>query len=117
MALLDLVERQAFELTEVQLAELRDDLGLDPDEIRERPGRLDGTGPRARVEGGGLRRREPLPVELIGQIVDRQAQEQNDEGDKFLSDAYLALEAIAAVLNGVSPVNNGALRMFLEATP
>ena len=40
----------------------------------------------------------------------------NDEdGDKFLSDATLAMEAVDSVLADVDPAHDGNLRMWIEA--
>ena len=53
-------------------------------------------------------------IEIIGFIVDRQTAEQNDEdGDKHLSDPNYAMEAIEAVLAGER--GNPVLRQFTEA--
>ena len=58
-------------------------------------------------------RTDAKKLEVIAYIVDAQTQAQNDEdGDKYLADAYLAMEAIECVLNGTT---SGALRMYLEA--
>ena len=55
-------------------------------------------------------------LEVIAFIADRHAAERNDEeGDKYLSDADLAMEAIDAVLSGWQ--SNGALRAFLDPRP
>ena len=54
-------------------------------------------------------------IEVIGYIIDRQSSEQNDEdGDKYRSDANLAVEAIEAVLAG-DQGRNGSLRMYLAS--
>ena len=51
-------------------------------------------------------------VEVIAAIVDRQAAAQNDEdGDRHLADAYMAMEAIEAVIN--DQADNPILRMYL----
>jgi len=51
---------------------------------------------------------------LIEMIVAIQNENQDDEdGDWNLADAYLAIEAIANVLDGTEPM--GALRMYQEA--
>jgi hypothetical protein len=52
-------------------------------------------------------------VEIIAFIVDAQSAHQNDDnGDKYLSSANYAMEAIEAVINDTdSPI----LRMFLES--
>lgn len=53
-------------------------------------------------------------IEVIAYIVDRQTAEQNDEeGDKHLSNPNYAMEAIEAVLAGES--GNPVLRQFTEA--
>ena len=52
-------------------------------------------------------------IEIIGYIVDRRAREQNDdEGDKYLSQAEYAMEAIEAVLAGQP--DNPILKQFLQ---
>jgi len=52
---------------------------------------------------------------LIGTIIDRQAAAQNEEpgSDPYQADAYLAMEAIAVILDG-SPRfrENGAFRTY-----
>lgn len=51
-------------------------------------------------------------LEVIGCIIDRQTAAQNDEdGDRHLADAYLAMEAIEAVLGDVP--DNPILHMYL----
>ena len=51
---------------------------------------------------------------LIEMIVAIQNENQDDEdGDWNLADAYLAIEAIANVLDGTEPMS--ALRMYQEA--
>lgn len=55
-------------------------------------------------------------LEIISSIVDTQTRNQNDEdGDKYLSDVYLAMEAIEAVLADTDPQQNGTLRQFMQA--
>ena len=50
-------------------------------------------------------------VEIIAFIVDTQSAHQNDEdGDKYLSSANYAMEAIEAVIN---ETDSSILRMFL----
>ena len=49
----------------------------------------------------------------IASIVRLQTDAQNDEdGDKYLADAFLAMEAIECVLTGTT---SGALRQYTEA--
>jgi hypothetical protein len=63
-----------------------------------------------------MTRTDAKKLETITLIVDTQTRNQNDEdGDKYLSDAYLAMEAIEAVLADTDPGQNGALRQYLEA--
>ena len=51
-------------------------------------------------------------LEVIAAIVDRQSAAQNDEdGDRHLADAYMAMEAIEAVLSDWP--DNPILRMYL----
>lgn len=51
-------------------------------------------------------------LQAVAAIVDRQADAQNDEdGDRHLADAYLAMEAIEAVINDWP--DNPILRMYL----
>jgi len=51
---------------------------------------------------------------LIEMIVAIQNENQDDEdGDRNLADAFLAMEAIANVLDGTEPMS--ALRMYQEA--
>ena len=53
-------------------------------------------------------------LEVIAFIVDTQVQNNEaDEGDKYLSSAHYAMEAIEAVLNDQQ--TNSILRQFLEA--
>jgi hypothetical protein len=53
---------------------------------------------------------------LIGQIVRLQADAQNDEnGDRYQADAYLAVEAIEVVLAGDRRFFNGAVETYLPA--
>ena len=57
---------------------------------------------------------ESEKLALIEMIVAIQNENQDDEdGDWNLADAYLAIEAIANVLDGTEPM--GALRMYQEA--
>jgi hypothetical protein len=56
---------------------------------------------------------------LIRKIVDIQtANQNNDDGDRNLADAYLSMEAIDEVLYVDEPTANpsGALRQYLEVT-
>jgi hypothetical protein len=51
-------------------------------------------------------------LEMISRIVGIQTENQNDEdGDKYLSDAYLAMGAIEDVLDGQS--SSAMIRQFL----
>jgi len=58
---------------------------------------------------------ESEKLALIAKIVDTQIRHQNweEDGDRNLADAFLAMEAIANVLDGTEPM--GALRMYQEA--
>jgi hypothetical protein len=50
---------------------------------------------------------------LIQRIMDRQAENQNDDdGDRHLADAYLAIEAIDAIINDVT--GNPIVRMYTQ---
>ena len=63
-----------------------------------------------------MTRTDAKKIEIIGFIVDTRTRNQNDDdGDKYLSSADYAMEAIEAILNDVDPGQNGALRMYLEA--
>lgn len=61
-----------------------------------------------------MARTDAKKIEMIAFIVDTQASAQNDEdGDKFHADAYLAMEAITAVIDDVAVSDSGALRTFI----
>lgn len=51
-------------------------------------------------------------LEKIHRIVAIQTDNNDDDGDKYLGDAYLAMEAIELVLNGQT---SGALRQYEDA--
>lgn len=53
---------------------------------------------------------------LIEAVVELWIEESNDEeGDRHLSDADLAMEVVDAVLRDVDPADDGNLRQFMQA--
>jgi hypothetical protein len=56
---------------------------------------------------------ETEKLAMITEVVDKQISAQNDEdGDKYQSDASLAMEAIEEILTGSPDMGLGSMRTF-----